>query len=850
MQRKDSKISGGNPKTALQQDIQIQGIYSFPNQYSQVPQGGLAEASNCVIDSPGTVESRRGNRQYGTYLTGAPLQTLSMTEYNGTLITHDSDGQLNKDVATVMTPFTGMYSVPVSTDAESRVRFISLNKNLYFTTGAGVYRLDSLSNNPVLAGAPAALGGTGTTSGTSGFLTNNTNVAYRLLWLYIDANNNLVRGAPSDRVIVSNSTGSTTNTSTTWTIPVDVTTGFTYQLYRSNLSANLTSEPDDNMQLVYQGTPTSGEISSRQLTITDITPDALKGEVLYTSAEGIQAANARPPFANDIALYKGLTAYANCTSKHTFFLTQISGSLLVNGDTLTFTRISGGSFTLTAGATENAATGTFKLTTSGTPAQNIAATSASIVRVANLFASNTWLDAYYSSGYTEAPGKMTFIERNLNTTGFFVTCSRAGNIFNPVLPTSGQSVNNTSTNSSLPNAVYFSKSQQPDAVPVANYIAIGTSSAPILRILSLRDSLIVIKTDGIYRIVGTALNNFTVQPLDVQMRLKAANSAVVLNNMVYCFVDQGIVRIQDSGGIEIVSLPIERELLELATNNYPGFAGATFGIAYPSDHKYILYTVSTPTDTYAKRAFVYNYVTNAWTMWTTSFTAGIVRPSDNLLYQGTYNASGSVIYKERKTYTFDDYADEQYAVTITGASGRTVNFTGATPVKGQTLEQIQTIGTLRAQVVDVVGSTMIVDQDLPWIAAAGTLYNPIPVTWQISNMYGDTPNAMKQFPELSLLLDVDSFSSLNITFSSDQSTGFYTATNVNNSNVGPWGMFQWGQGPWGSVYLETQRVRVLVPAPAQKGNWMTMVMSLNQCFKRMRCSGITIAFRTLTVRQR
>ena len=848
--RKDSKITGGNPKTALQQDIEIQGIYSFPNQYSQVPQGGLAESSNCVIDSPGTVESRRGNKQYGTYAVGDPLQTLSITEYQNTLITHDSDGQICKDVATVMTPFAGSYTVPITSNVESRVRFISLNKNLYFTSGAGVYRLDSLANNPVLAGAPAALGGTGATTGASGFLANNVSVAYRLLWVYIDANNNLIRGAPSDRVIVSNSTGGTVNTLTTWTVPVDITTGWTYQLYRSNESANLTSEPDDNMQLVYQGIPTAGEISSRQLAITDITPSSLKGEVLYTSAEGIQAANTRPPFANDIALYKGLTCYANCTSKHTFFLTLISGSLLQSGDTLTFSRVSGGSFVLTAGAAENVATGTFKLTTGGTPAQNIASTASSIVRVANLFASNTWLDAYYSSGYTEAPGKMTFIERNLNTTGFSVTCSRTGNIFNPTLPSSGRTPNNTSTNSSLPNAVYLSKSQQPDAVPVANYIAVGTSSAPIVRVLSLRDSLIVIKTDGIYRITGTAFSNFAVQPLDVQMQIKSANSAVVLNNMVYCFVDQGVVRIQDSGGIEIVSLPIERELLELATSNYPGFAGATFGIAYPSDHKYILYTVTTKTDTYATRAFVYNYVTNAWTMWTTSFTAGFVRSSNNLLYQATYNASGSQIYEERKTFTFDDYADEQYPVTITSSSGRTVNFVGAIPVVGQTLEQVQPIGTLRAQVLAINGSTLTVDLDMPWLAGAATLYNPINVTWQISNMYGDTPNAMKQFPEISLLLDVNSFGSLNITFSSDQSTGFYIATNVNQLTTGGWGEFQWGLGPWGSVYLDTQRIRVFVPAPAQKGNWLTMVMSLKQAFKRMRCSGITVAFRSLTVRQR
>jgi len=157
---------------------------------------------------------------------------------------------------------------------------------------------------------------------------------------------------------------------------------------------------------------------------------------------------------------------------------------------------------------------------------------------------------------------------------------------------------------------------------------------------------------------------------------------------------------------------------------------------------------------------------------------------------------------------------------------------------------------LLAQVVSVAGSTMTLDTVQPWANTTATLYTPIDVAWQMSNMYGDSPNAMKQFPEISLLLDVDSFSSLNITFSSDQASGFFTGTTTNNTVNGPWGAFAWGSGPWGSIFLDTQRVRVFVPGPAQKGNWLTMFMGLRQAFKRMRCSGITVAFRSLTVRQR
>ena len=850
--RKDAKLPAGNPKVMLQQDLDIKGVYTFPNRFSQTPQGALEIALNCVIDAPGAVESRRGNVRYGTYATDVPLQTLSMTEFRNTIVTHTSSQKIFKDNGGSFTAFSGTYSVPNVLDPESRVRFINLNQNLYFTSGGGVFRLDSITGQPILAGAPAGLGGVGVTTGTSGWMANNVNVAYRILWLFIDANGNLIRGAPSDRIIVPNNSGGTRNTITTWTVPTDVSTGWTYQLYRGNVSTSLATEPDDNMQLVFQGQPTAGEISSRQLNITDITPDVLKGTVLYTSAEGIQNANSRPPFAADIELYKGLACYANCKSSQTFFLTLISGSLLANGNTLTFTR-GATSFTITAGAAENTATGTFLNYTAGTPSENISRTANSIVRVINLYAANTFLNAYYSSGFSESPGKMTLIDRTLNTNSFTVTCNNTATIFSPQLPSSGSTSSNTSTNSSQPNAIFFSKSLQPDAVPLVNFVTVGTSSAPIVRIVSLRDSLVVFKTDGIYRITGTALSNFTVQPLDVQMRIKAVNSVAVLNNMVYAFVDQGIVRIQDSGGIEIKSLPIERELLTLASDNFPGFEGATYAVSYPADHKYILNTVTTESDTYATRAYVYNYITDAWTTWGTSFTAGFVRASDGRLYQATYDVTGSKVYQERKTFTLQDYADDEYDITITGVTTvgdiSTITYTGVTPLPGQTLVQVTGTGTVYSIVESVNLGSFTVPKAAFQVGTA-KLYTPIDVRFEIAPMYGDTPNAMKQFPEVSLLLDSDSFSSLSIAFSSDQALGTAVAQGISNITNGPWGQFPWGLAAWGSLAQESQRVRIFVPAAAQKANWITLTISLRQAFKRMRTSGITIAFRPLTVRMR
>jgi hypothetical protein len=44
------------------------GLYTFPNQLSQVPPGAMTIASNINIDRPGVAETRRGFEFYGTTL--------------------------------------------------------------------------------------------------------------------------------------------------------------------------------------------------------------------------------------------------------------------------------------------------------------------------------------------------------------------------------------------------------------------------------------------------------------------------------------------------------------------------------------------------------------------------------------------------------------------------------------------------------------------------------------------------------------------------------------------------------------------------------------------------------------
>ena len=87
-----------------------------------------------------------------------------------------------------------------------------------------------------------------------------------------------------------------------------------------------------------------------------------------------------------------------------------------------------------------------------------------------------------------------------------------------------------------------------------------------------------------------------------------------------------------------------------------------FAIAYETDHKYILFTPEND-DTQATQALVYNDFTQTWTRWPTARSAGIVHEIQNTLFWADGNANR--VYDERKTFTSDDFIDEDFAVTIT-----------------------------------------------------------------------------------------------------------------------------------------------------------------------------------------
>lgn len=220
-----------------------------------------------------------------------------------------------------------------------------------------------------------------------------------------------------------------------------------------------------------------------------------------------------------------------------------------------------------------------------------------------------------------------------------------------------------SDNETSANRIYFSKFQQPEAVPIVNFIDVGAKDSAILRIVPLRDSLFVFKeNEGVFRISGeSALSGFLLSPFDSSTVLTAQDSPAVLNNQIYALSNQGVISVSDTG-ISVVSKGIEDNLIPLVQHTY--FKDVTFGVSYESERSYLLFTTTSRTDEEATVCFVYNVFTNAWTKWDISKSCGIVL--DDILYLGA--ADTNYIEKERKNFERQDYSDRQYIRTLnTGA---------------------------------------------------------------------------------------------------------------------------------------------------------------------------------------
>lgn len=273
------------------------------------------------------------------------------------------------------------------------------------------------------------------------------------------------------------------------------------------------------------------------------------------------------------------------------------------------------------------------------------------------------------------------------------TTTPALNTYNININVSSASVNgntivakNYSSAEKSQNRIYYSKTSEIEAVPTLNYFDVGSKDQAIERIVALRESVFILKTDGIFRLVGDAPSNFTVLPYDLTFKIACPDSAVSLDNQLYVFSDEGIIRINETSS-DIISHPIEDKLIPLTvTNGY--IRTATFAVAYETEKTYVLCTVKTSSDSYATTCYVYNFLTDSWCEWDISKTCGVIQ--ENKLYFGS--AIANTLEKERKSYNRFDFYDRELTTSLStnAYSGTTIKPGSFSSIrKGDVLAQAQ-----------------------------------------------------------------------------------------------------------------------------------------------------------------
>lgn len=545
---------------------------------------------------------------------------------------------------------------------------------------------------------------------------------------------------------------------------------------------------DANSFQYQDGVPGSGAASTLQQTITpyayevaDYTPDALLSVPLYTNptdGEGILQSNEPPPACTDIAHWSDRLWFSNTThrARLEMALLGVGTGGIQNNDTIT---IGGRTYTGHTSGSYTAAAEEFLITVvaSGPPAvsaaQALQATTMALVRAINQNPNNTTVTAYYDSAETDAPGRFTLEARTVGAS-FTVYATRASStgklpFWNPIL---GQSLGTATTvePEETINRLHYSKPQQPEAVPLLNYLDVGAENYAIAAICPQKDRLLVFKDDGIFAVSGTY--PFRVDLIDDTLRVIATRSIKSLGNQVYCLTNQGVVSISEAG-VGVVSRPIENELLPKVFNpiDIPAeqVEAYSFAVAYETERQYILFLASESPDEHAHEAYVYNYMNNAWTHWLLNRTCGAIDPVEDLLWMG--GTVGGALYSERKQYESSDHHDETLSIGVDSVSGFALTLADASGVAVGDQLAI-TPGDFEGIVSEVAGNVVTVapatGAGAPGVGTA-IVHKAFPCVVQWAAQDGEAPSMNKHYRSAQILFGRRNFYSGSATFATETS---------------------------------------------------------------------------------
>lgn len=607
------------------------------------------------------------------------------------------------------------------------------------------------------------------------------------------------------------------NVTLTFTVPSDMVADDNYEVYRTPLSADVDTTPGDEHRLVIRRALTAGEKAAGVVTYLDTFDEVFLKEPLYTNQnqEGLSQANGRPPFCHFAATFKGHTFYGRFSREPFRELALLDVEGLTDGAS-SITLASGGTTkTYTFDTAENQGANKFKRFTTaseGTLARAIERTAKSLIKIVNRDTTQAVWYAYYISAENDAPGRILFRKRTVNTDPITFTANdtTTGGKFSPTVPTSGTSLQ--TVDEATRHGLMRSKFQQPEAVPALNSHKLGAANQDMLGMIALKEALLIFKEDGVFILTGDTDGaggfQFVTEELDPTVLLLGPRLYGLLNNAATAFTTQGMTRVS-TGGTGILSRAIERDLNRIS--KFSLFSSLAHLVTYESYRKLLLFTPETSADTRCRIGWVWDYVTNAWTLWRKNVSCGRVLRRDDRMYLG--HADDPYVLQERKGLAGrgEDQQDETIDATLTDAfveqleDGTLVSVVevassyGVDPAEGWFFRQ----GTHSSKVTAAefvspgVWALTLTRQIAGLVAGACelTLGYEMAIDWAPEDV--GSAAALKDFPLAQVALEQRK-GTHKLGFQAD-TEGVMNLTNpIALQKGGGWGSFPWGQEPWGS----------------------------------------------------
>jgi hypothetical protein len=625
-----------------------------------------------------------------------------------------------------------------------------------------------------------------------------------------------------------------------------------------SLSENPLATPDGDYYLAREVKVTT--LTSKYIDIDMKGTIFQKGVPLYTNpSDGdlSRQPNTIPPGAGSIEIWKGCMFYANTFRRHTINVTQVGG--LISGST-----------DITLKYTDTGAQETF-------PSPLFNGSSSRIIRwrvmdlVTKINTESAFFYARFSQNTSDFPGELIIESRNPNRAfGIFsyfsiiAVAESTARTFEPILGFTDNPVvmpanSPLSTQEIGRNRIYWSKQNQPESVPF--FIDVGSSDEDILRISRTRESLIVVKRDGIFSLFGDpTTGGLLIREIDNTIKGISSTGVARLGNRVFAKTNQGIVGISETS-ISLVSRTQIESLVKISDEES---TRSTVMYGLEDDRQLYIATATNPSVP-TKTVYSYNVITQTWSEISKIFTWGFVVDNNftvsKLFQNNRVITDGTSVFMERKDSLLTDWTETDVARTVSAISADkltltlNVAFTGSI---GSVLSWTNGTGAIKLYRVTAV-SGLTVTLILPFSGAVSspvTLYTPIKSTIRTVPIDGGDSSIVKQFTKFIMNMRYDAFSVATISFRSDYfEYGFDVVWEKLDERRG-WGQEAFGRFPWGQATAEalqyltmpSQIVQTEVPRTQQSSTYLQAEIVHNVACEGMFIQQMAFELRTSSER--